>query len=105
MALQALGIIVAQGDTLSLKRAITYFLNNIARQVGCQSCALELCKAASCYRVLWPAQHVHTAPAGAHASIRLEVPAAACALQTQEQETIGAIGEDIFAVALDQPFR
>eukprot|EP00891_Asterochloris_glomerata_P009842 jgi/Astpho2/9842/e_gw1.00149.52.1_t len=56
VALQALGIIVAQGDTLSLKRAITYFLTNIARQ-------------------------------------------------TQEQETIGAIGEDIFAVALDQPFR
>jgi len=27
------------------------------------------------------------------------------AKQTQEQETIAAIGEDMFAVALDQPFR
>ena len=27
------------------------------------------------------------------------------AKQTKEQETIAAIGEDIFAVALDQPFR
>ena len=44
------------GDNLSLRRAISYFLNNIAKQ-------------------------------------------------TKEQETIAAIGEDIFAVALDQPFR
>ena len=51
-----LGIIVSQGDTLSLRRAITYFLNNVAKQ-------------------------------------------------TKEQETVAAIGEDIFAVALDQPFR
>lgn len=51
-----LKIIVSRGDDLSLRRAITYFLNNIAKQ-------------------------------------------------TQEQETIAAIGEDIFAVALDQPFR
>ena len=51
-----LKIIVSRGDDLSLRRAITYFLDNIARQ-------------------------------------------------TQEQETIAAIGEDIFAVALDQPFR
>ena len=49
-------IIVSRGDDLSLRRAIAYFLDNIARQ-------------------------------------------------TQEQETIAAIGEDIFAVALDQPFR
>ena len=55
-ALTDLGIIVAQGDNLSLRRAISYFLNNIAKQ-------------------------------------------------TKEQETIAAIGEDIFAVALDQPFR
>lgn len=55
-ALTDLKIIVSRGDDLSLRRAITYFLNNIARQ-------------------------------------------------TQEQETIAAIGEDIFAVALDQPFR
>ena len=55
-ALTDLKIIVSRGDDLSLRRAITYFLDNIARQ-------------------------------------------------TQEQETIAAIGEDIFAVALDQPFR
>lgn len=55
-ALTDLKIIVSRGDDLSLRRAITYFLNNIAKQ-------------------------------------------------TQEQETIAAIGEDMFAVALDQPFR
>ena len=55
-ALTDLKIIVSRGDDLSLRRAITYFLNNIAKQ-------------------------------------------------TQEQETIATIGEDIFAVALDQPFR
>lgn len=55
-ALTDLKIIVSKGDDLSLRRAITYFLNNIAKQ-------------------------------------------------TQEQETIAAIGEDMFAVALDQPFR
>lgn len=55
-SLTDLGIIVAQGDDLSLRRAMSYFLNNIAKQ-------------------------------------------------TKEQETIAAIGEDIFAVALDQPFR
>ena len=55
-ALTDLKIIVSRGDDLSLRRAITYFLDNIARQ-------------------------------------------------TKEQETIAAIGEDIFAVALDQPFR
>ena len=55
-ALTDLKIIVSTGDDLSLRRAITYFLNNIAKQ-------------------------------------------------TKEQETIAAIGEDIFAVALDQPFR
>ena len=54
--LTELGIIVSQGDNLSLRRAITYFLNNIAKQ-------------------------------------------------TKEKETVAAIGEDIFAVALDQPFR
>ena len=64
VALQALGIIVAQGDTLSLKRAITYFLKNIARQVRSHGCALELCRAASCYRMLWPVQHKHMVPAG-----------------------------------------
>lgn len=55
-ALTDLKIVVSRGDDLSLRRAITYFLNNIAKQ-------------------------------------------------TQEQETIAAIGEDMFAVALDQPFR
>ena len=55
-ALTDLKSIVSKGDDLSLRRAITYFLNNIAKQ-------------------------------------------------TQEQETIAAIGEDMFAVALDQPFR
>ena len=55
-ALTDLKIIVSRGDDLSLRRAITYFLNNIAKQ-------------------------------------------------TEEQETIAAIGEDMFAVALDQPFR
>lgn len=55
-ALTELKIIVSTGDDLSLRRAISYFLNNIAKQ-------------------------------------------------TQEQETIAAIGEDMFAVALDQPFR
>ena len=51
-----LGIIRATGDTLSLRRAITYFLANIARQ-------------------------------------------------TAEKETVSAIGEDLFTVAIDQPFR
>jgi hypothetical protein len=51
-----LGIIRAQGDSLSLRRAITYFLANIARQ-------------------------------------------------TEQKEAVSAIGEDLFAVAIDQPFR
>ena len=32
-ALRDLGILVTTGDTLSLQRAITYFLNNVSMQV------------------------------------------------------------------------
>ena len=53
----------------------------------------------------WHRQHAYMVPAASPCQPRIEAPAAECALQTQEQETIGAIGEDIFAVALDQPFR
>lgn len=55
-ALVELGVIKPQGDMLSIRRAINYFIENIKRQ-------------------------------------------------TERQETIGAIGEDLFAIALDQPFR
>eukprot|EP00878_Enallax_costatus_P028806 GHUV01031151.1.p1 GENE.GHUV01031151.1~~GHUV01031151.1.p1 ORF type:complete len:164 (+),score=44.37 GHUV01031151.1:50-493(+) len=51
-----LGIIKPTGDMLSVRRAISYFLDNLARQ-------------------------------------------------TERQEAIGRIGEDLFAIALDQPFR
>lgn len=51
-----LGIIKPTGDMLSVRRAISYFLENLARQ-------------------------------------------------TERQEAIGRIGEDLFAIALDQPFR
>lgn len=51
-----LGIIKPQGDLLSVKRAINYFIVNLARQ-------------------------------------------------TERQEAVGKIGEDLFAIALDQPFR
>ncbi|KAK9861903.1 hypothetical protein WJX84_010557 [Apatococcus fuscideae] len=55
-ALVDLNIIVTTGDTLSLKRAISYFLDNIAKQAD-------------------------------------------------RQETLSAIGEDLFTLAVDQPFR
>lgn len=55
-ALQDLGILVTIGDTFSLQRAISYFLNNITKQ-------------------------------------------------TERKETVAAIGEDLFTVAVDQPFR
>ena len=55
-ALSDLGVIKATGDTLSLKRSIGFFIENLARQ-------------------------------------------------TERQETIANIGEDLFAIAVDQPFR
>ncbi|KAL6762525.1 ABC1 family-domain-containing protein [Haematococcus lacustris] len=55
-ALIALGVIKPTGDALTLRRAIGYFINNLARQ-------------------------------------------------TERQETIQAIGEDLFSIAVDQPFR
>ncbi|KAK9804460.1 hypothetical protein WJX73_004145 [Symbiochloris irregularis] len=55
-ALQDLGILVATGDTMSLQRAIGWFLNNISKQA-------------------------------------------------ERKETLAAIGEDLFSVAVDQPFR
>ncbi|GIL68808.1 hypothetical protein Vafri_22040 [Volvox africanus] len=55
-ALVALQVIKPTGDTLSLRRAINYFIENLSRQA-------------------------------------------------ERQETIQAIGEDLFAIALDQPFR
>jgi len=55
-ALVSLGVIKTTGDSLTIKRAINYFIENISRQ-------------------------------------------------TERQETIATIGEDLFAIAVDQPFR
>lgn len=55
-ALVELGVITPTGDMLSVRRAISYFIENIQRQ-------------------------------------------------TERQETVAKIGEDLFAIALDQPFR
>jgi len=55
-ALVDLGVIKPTGDSLTIKRAIGYFLDNLARQ-------------------------------------------------TERGETLAAIGEDLFAIATDQPFR
>ncbi|GBF95524.1 hypothetical protein Rsub_07874 [Raphidocelis subcapitata] len=55
-ALTTLGVIRATGDRLSVRRAISFFLENLQRQL-------------------------------------------------EREETVGAIGEDLFAIALDSPFR
>jgi len=55
-ALVALGVIKTTGDSLSIRRAINFFIENISRQ-------------------------------------------------TERQETLANIGEDLFSIAVDQPFR
>ena len=76
----ALGALVPTGDLTSVRRSIQYFIDRVgdAAERG---------------------QQTQQLPADA------DPEAKKAQAKAQESETLGAIGEDLFAIALDQPFR
>ena len=120
MALTDLGIIVPTADTVSLRRAIAFGLENLLNKVRLQNALVPSHRSADIrgYRMHVFAWRPQTA--SIYIKIFQSVPGFICPAaskqileglaprrlaQVEQKAAMAGIGEDIFAIALDQPFR